>query len=52
MDGTATKEMTVMAKQVVEKHQETSIRELVDNSFTVLCSSKSIHSIPGSGILS
>jgi len=30
----------------------TSRRELVDESSTVLCSSKSIHGIPGLGILS
>jgi len=43
--------MTITVKQTVEKHQEASRRELVDKSSTVLCASKSIHSIPGSGIL-
>jgi len=53
MEGAATNAMTMTVKQVVEKHQETSRRELVDESSTVLCSSsKSIHSIPWSGILS
>jgi len=36
MDGAATKAMTVMAKQMVEKHQKTSRRELVDASSTFL----------------
>jgi len=34
------------------KHWETSRRELVDKSFTVLCASMSIHGVPGSGTLS
>ena len=34
------------------KHQETSRRELVDESSTVLCASMSIHGVPGSGTLS
>jgi len=34
------------------KHQETSRRELVDESSTVMCASKSIHGIPRSGKLS
>jgi len=39
--------------KAIEKHQETSRWELVDESSTVLCASKSIvHGIPGSGILS
>jgi len=51
-DGAAAKAIKMTVKQAVEKHQETSRRELVDKSSTVLCSSKSIHGIPGSGILS
>jgi len=51
-DGAATNAMTTTVKQAGEKHQEVSRRELVDKSSTVLCSSKSIHNIPGSGILS
>jgi len=34
--GAATKEMKMTVKQVVEKHQETSRRELVNTSSTVL----------------
>jgi len=44
--------MTTIVKQAVENYQETSRRELVDKSSTVLCASKSIYGIPGSGILS
>ncbi len=50
MEGAATNAMTTTVKQAVEKHQEASRRELVDESSTVLCASKSIHGIPGSGI--
>jgi len=51
-DGAATKATTMTVKQSSRKHQEASRRELVDESSTVLCVSKSIHSVPGSGTLS
>jgi len=52
MEGAATNAMTTTVKQAIEKHQETSRRELVDKSSTVLCASMSIHGVPGSGTLS
>jgi len=53
MDGwSCNKAMTMTVKQMIEKHQETSKRELVDESSTVLCASMSTHGIPRSGILS
>jgi len=50
--GAAIMAMTMMEGKTTEQHQEISRRELVDGSSTVLCSSESIHSIPGLGILS
>jgi len=50
MEGAATNAVTMTMKQAIEKHQETSRRELVGKGSTVLWSSESIHDIPGSGI--
>ena len=52
MDWSCNKAMTMTAEQAIEKHQETSRRELVDKSSTVLCAPMSIHNVPGSGTLS
>jgi len=45
MDGAVTMAMAMMVKEEAEEDQETSARELVYKSSTVLCSSESIHSI-------
>jgi len=53
MDGwSCNKATTTTVKQAVEKHQEAYRRELVDESSTVLCATKSIHGVPGSETLS
>jgi len=51
IDGTARSDNENKAINKRKQHQEASRRELVDKSSTVPCSSKSIHNIPGSGII-